>query len=188
MADDIKTDVEAKVDEAVATAGQNREGLMRPAYSGHFVIQMEFGFKVERQVLKGGVASRWAPCLPDGDQDQQIPVPAALLRMGDQVTHESVNDLLPLNVPAKAWRQSLRFTPIFPVIDNSLNIAEALQPEARISAHLEQAVSIMEMHGGFGRLGASQTCRQDQHPSDHASLHPAHPSFRLRLDPMRPPT
>jgi hypothetical protein len=47
MSDDIKSKVEAKVDELAATAGTTREELMRPA-SGHFVFQMDFGLHVEQ--------------------------------------------------------------------------------------------------------------------------------------------
>jgi hypothetical protein len=52
ISDDTKTNIEAKVDEAVATAGQTREELMRPAYSGQLVIKAEVSFQVERQVLR----------------------------------------------------------------------------------------------------------------------------------------
>lgn len=47
MSDDVKSNVEAKVDELAATASNTREELMRPA-SGHIVIRMDFGFHVER--------------------------------------------------------------------------------------------------------------------------------------------
>jgi hypothetical protein len=44
MSDDIKTAVEAQVDELAARPATCEE-LMRPASSGHFVIQMEVSFR-----------------------------------------------------------------------------------------------------------------------------------------------
>src|SRR5258708_33205007 len=105
--------------------------------------------------------------------------------MGVQVAHERVDDLLALNVPPKAWRQPLGFKPIFPMIDDALNIAEALQPEIRIAAHLEQAVPVMEMHRGFGRLRESQARHQDQRSNGRALRHVAPPGHRLQPDAVR---
>jgi hypothetical protein len=47
MSDEIKSNVEAKVDELAARSGCTREELMRPV-SGHIVIRMDFGFHVEQ--------------------------------------------------------------------------------------------------------------------------------------------
>jgi hypothetical protein len=48
MSDDIKTTIEAKIDELAATSGRTREELMRPA-PGNFVIRWDIGFTVEPQ-------------------------------------------------------------------------------------------------------------------------------------------